>query len=69
MVINYTLFLFTVYTGPDNSSVPVCLGCYRKVNGSYRCPGCKWPLCSGAYTQNFRLVATLAYETVEKPKI
>ena len=47
VVINYTLFLFTVYTGPDNSSVPVCLGCYRKVNGSYRCPGCKWPLCSG----------------------
>ena len=37
---------FSTSPGPDNSSVPVCLGCYRKVNGSYRCPGCKWPLCS-----------------------
>jgi hypothetical protein len=26
----------------------MCLGCYRKVSGSYRCPGCKWPLCREA---------------------
>lgn len=24
----------------------VCLNCYRRVDGSYLCPRCRWPLCS-----------------------
>lgn len=35
-----------VAIGPDNSSKPLCLGCFGKVNGSFVCPGCKWPMCS-----------------------
>eukprot|EP00096_Caligus_rogercresseyi_P015580 TRINITY_DN8046_c0_g1_i1.p1 TRINITY_DN8046_c0_g1~~TRINITY_DN8046_c0_g1_i1.p1 ORF type:complete len:495 (+),score=157.36 TRINITY_DN8046_c0_g1_i1:204-1688(+) len=32
--------------GPDYSSLPSCLGCHRRVDGSVRCRGCGWPLCS-----------------------
>ncbi|TRY75492.1 hypothetical protein TCAL_08645 [Tigriopus californicus] len=37
--------------GPDNSSKPMCLGCFSKVNGSYKCPGCKWPMCRESCTR------------------
>ena len=34
-------------SGPDNSSKPLCLGCMtRKVNGSYLCRDCNWPMCN-----------------------
>ena len=34
-------------SGPDNSSKPLCLGCMtRKVNGTYLCRDCNWPMCS-----------------------
>lgn len=23
----------------------MCLGCHRKIDGSYLCPNCRWPLC------------------------
>ena len=42
---------FTYHAGPDNSSKPMCLGCYRKVSGNYKCPGCKWPMCREACTR------------------
>ncbi|CAL4065040.1 unnamed protein product [Meganyctiphanes norvegica] len=31
---------------PKQVSEPLCLGCYKKVSGDYRCSKCKWPLCS-----------------------
>ena len=47
----YTMFsiITSIYSksGPDNSSKPLCLGCMtRKVNGSYLCRDCNWPMCS-----------------------
>ncbi|KAG7176014.1 SET domain-containing protein SmydA-8-like [Homarus americanus] len=31
--------------GPRQVTVPVCLGCFTPVNGSYSCTLCGWPLC------------------------
>lgn len=31
--------------GPKNITEPVCLGCYRPVDGSYVCRGCSFPMC------------------------
>jgi len=31
--------------GPDNSALPMCLVCYKKLAGDYRCGRCGWPLC------------------------
>ena len=31
--------------GPKIFTSPVCLGCYKRVNGSYFCSRCRWPLC------------------------
>ncbi|XP_071538254.1 uncharacterized protein [Panulirus ornatus] len=31
--------------GPKQITEPVCLGCYSRVDGSYRCQKCQWPLC------------------------
>ncbi|XP_023348143.1 protein msta isoform X2 [Eurytemora carolleeae] len=31
--------------GPDNSALPMCLVCWRKIMSYYTCPGCGWPLC------------------------
>jgi len=31
--------------GPDNAAVPMCLVCWRKVTGLYKCSLCRWPLC------------------------
>ncbi|KAK3874343.1 hypothetical protein Pcinc_020730 [Petrolisthes cinctipes] len=31
--------------GPKPDTEPLCLGCYRKLPGSYRCSRCSWPLC------------------------
>jgi len=36
--------------GPDNSSKPLCLGCFRKVSGIYKCPRCHWPMCQPSCT-------------------
>jgi len=36
--------------GPDNSSKPLCLGCFRKVSGIYKCPRCNWPMCQPSCT-------------------
>ncbi|KAG0724321.1 SET domain-containing protein SmydA-8, isoform A [Chionoecetes opilio] len=32
--------------GPKMMTEPVCLGCYRPVDGDYNCKGCGFPLCS-----------------------
>ncbi len=32
--------------GPSYSTHPVCLGCYKPVDGSIVCENCSWPLCS-----------------------
>ena len=32
-------------TGPSHAAVPSCLDCMRKVDGSYLCPECNFPLC------------------------
>lgn len=31
--------------GPKQITEPICLGCYKRVDGSYRCQKCHWPLC------------------------
>jgi len=31
--------------GPDNSAIPMCLVCWRKVSGVFVCDKCGWPLC------------------------
>ena len=31
--------------GPKRSSLPICLGCHKRVDGSYRCTKCTFPLC------------------------
>lgn len=31
--------------GPKQDTDPLCLGCYRRLTGSYRCSRCTWPLC------------------------
>ncbi|XP_064097940.1 uncharacterized protein LOC135209187 [Macrobrachium nipponense] len=35
-----------IVVGPKQITEPVCLGCYKRVDGSYRCQKCHWPLCS-----------------------
>ncbi len=32
--------------GPGHFTAPVCLGCYKFVDGSALCSRCGWPLCS-----------------------
>ena len=32
--------------GPGHFTPPVCLGCYRRVDGKVRCKKCGWPVCS-----------------------
>uniref|UniRef100_A0A6A7FNI6 Protein msta-like n=1 Tax=Hirondellea gigas TaxID=1518452 RepID=A0A6A7FNI6_9CRUS len=32
--------------GPRPSSDALCLGCYRRVSGSFKCRVCQWPMCS-----------------------
>lgn len=32
--------------GPKQDTDPLCLGCYRKLTGKYRCSQCTWPMCS-----------------------
>ena len=39
-----------IVLGPDNSSKPLCLGCFRKVSGIYKCPRCHWPMCQPSCT-------------------
>ena len=34
--------------GPDHDTVPVCLECLKRVDGSYLCPDCDLPLCDEA---------------------
>ena len=34
--------------GPDNSALPMCLVCYKKLRGDYKCSRCAWPLCGDA---------------------
>jgi len=31
--------------GPDNNALPMCIVCWRKLSGHYRCGQCGWPLC------------------------
>ena len=31
--------------GPKQATYPVCLACYRRVDGCYECTDCGWPLC------------------------
>ncbi|XP_076045902.1 uncharacterized protein LOC143028136 [Oratosquilla oratoria] len=34
-----------IVIGPKQITEPVCLGCYKRVDGSYTCSKCSWPLC------------------------
>ncbi|XP_063848062.1 SET domain-containing protein SmydA-8-like isoform X2 [Scylla paramamosain] len=34
-----------IVVGPKQVTEPVCLGCYKRVDGSYRCERCGWPMC------------------------
>ncbi|XP_064097941.1 SET domain-containing protein SmydA-8-like [Macrobrachium nipponense] len=31
--------------GPKQDTEPVCLGCYKRISGNYRCSRCTWPMC------------------------
>ena len=31
--------------GPKQNSRPLCLGCYKDVDGRFVCPRCGWPKC------------------------
>ena len=46
----YVQSYFSSFAGPDNSSKPLCLGCFRKVSGIYKCPRCNWPMCQPSCT-------------------
>ncbi|XP_018019146.1 SET domain-containing protein SmydA-8 [Hyalella azteca] len=37
-----------IVVGPKQLTEPVCLGCYKRVDGSYRCRHCTWPMCGPA---------------------
>ena len=47
---NFPSKLELYFIGPDNSSKPLCLGCFRKVSGIYKCPRCHWPMCQPSCT-------------------
>ncbi|KAK7084471.1 hypothetical protein SK128_012409 [Halocaridina rubra] len=32
--------------GPKQETEPLCLGCYKRITGNYRCSRCSWPMCS-----------------------
>ncbi|XP_040568467.1 SET domain-containing protein SmydA-8 [Lepeophtheirus salmonis] len=34
-----------ITVGPKQFCQPVCLGCYKNVNGTSICSGCNWPMC------------------------
>jgi len=34
--------------GPPAVTPPLCLACYKPVDGRYRCPKCGWPMCNEA---------------------
>ncbi|MPC50943.1 Protein msta, isoform A [Portunus trituberculatus] len=38
--------------GPRQVTVPVCLGCFTPVNGTYSCTMCGWPLCGPECQEN-----------------
>ena len=38
--------------GPQLATMPVCLACYRWVDGSYLCTKCGWPLCGKKCEKN-----------------
>lgn len=31
--------------GPKQETEPLCLGCYKRITGNYRCSRCSWPMC------------------------
>jgi hypothetical protein len=35
-----------VAVGPKRASYPVCLGCHKRVDGSYLCSKCTFPMCN-----------------------
>jgi len=37
-----------IVIGPQAVTPPVCLACYKPVNGSYICSRCGWPMCNEA---------------------
>lgn len=39
---------FPLVAGPQQFTVPVCLGCYSVADGSRECSACGWPICSEA---------------------
>jgi len=57
--------------GPDNSSVPMCTVCWRKVTGEYVCEGCGWPLCGPGCrdTENHRQECKFFQQRRSKVKI
>ena len=45
----------------NNRQLQVCLACYRRVDGSYSCSRCGWPLCSESCEQ----MATSEHNRIE----
>lgn len=57
-----------IVVGPKQATYPVCLACYRRVDGSYECSRCQWPLCSEACEQS-SLLHSLECDILASKKI
>ncbi len=44
-----------VTAGPKQFTHAVCLGCFSRVDGSYSCSGCGWPMCGAECEAEGRL--------------
>ena len=64
------LFEDPMLMGPNHTAAPSCLDCMRKVDGSYLCPECNFPLCGEmcAYGEEHASRECKVFATVE-PKI
>lgn len=57
--------------GPKIRTVPVCLGCHKKVVGSYRCSKCQFPMCASycEVTQNHKAECAILSKVAGRIKI
>ncbi|CAL4065039.1 unnamed protein product, partial [Meganyctiphanes norvegica] len=57
--------------GPRNRTVPVCLGCHKKITGSYKCSKCQFPMCASycEVSQNHKAECALLSKVAGRIKI
>jgi len=44
--------------GPKQDSIVICLGCYKKVDGSYHCSKCGLPMCNASCEEVCLLISS-----------